>query len=63
MELFKDITEILGLAWKDDDRMDQETLFDLQEKIAELALKIASREHKVDELVKKFPWAYEVSDK
>ena len=63
MELFKDITEILGLAWKDDDRMDQETLFALQEKIAELALKIASREHKVDELVERFPWAYEVIDK
>ena len=57
---YEQIKEIQSLAWRDDDRMDQETLFELQDKIAELALQIASREKKVDDLVKSFPFLYKV---
>lgn len=56
------ICDIQRLAWKDDDRMDQETLFDLQERIANFALLIAEDENRVDDLVKAFPWVYEVKE-
>ena len=52
------IVEIQKIAWRDDDRMDQENLFELQEKIAEFALEIANKAHKVDELAQTFPWLY-----
>ena len=56
------IEEILSLAWRNDDRMDQETLFDLQDRLAEFALKIAQDEWCVDRLIKKFPRIYERRD-
>lgn len=59
MGYYEKIKEIQKLAWKDDDRMDQDTLFDLQEGIADLALAIATNEGMTDDLVKTFPWLYE----
>ena len=59
MGYYEKIKEIQRLAWKDDDRMDQDTLFDLQELIADLALAIATNEDKVKDLVYEFPWLYE----
>lgn len=59
MGYYEKIKEIQRLAWKDDDRMDQDTLFDLQELIADLALAIATNEGKVNDLVYEFPWLYE----
>lgn len=56
------ICDIQKLAWKNDDRMDQETLFDLQDRIAEMALVIANNENRVDDLIKAFPWVYETKD-
>lgn len=55
---FDDVVEIQKIVWRDDDRLDQENLFELQDKIAEFALKIANREHKTEELVNMFPWLY-----
>jgi len=60
MDYFKSICEIQKIAWRDDDCMNQDTLFELQDKIAQLALRIASAEHKVDDLVSAFPWIYTV---
>lgn len=51
--------KIQEMLWRDDDRMNQETLFALQDYVAELALNVANKERKVDKLVKKFPWLYE----
>lgn len=56
--MYNEIVHIQKLIWKDDDRMEQEVLFELQEYVADLALKIAMKEGKADRLVKEFPWLY-----
>lgn len=56
--MYKELKEIQMLLWKDDDRMEQDTLFDLQEKVAELTLKIAEKENRITDLVRSFPWLY-----
>lgn len=56
--MYNEIVHIQKLVWKDDDRMDQETLFELQENVADLALMIAQKEGKAEQLVKEFPWLY-----
>lgn len=57
-KLYTRIVNIQKLIWKNDDILDQNDLFDLQEKIADLALAIAENENKTDDLVEKFPWLY-----
>ena len=57
--MYNEIKMIQKLLWKDDDLMHQETLFELQEQVANLALKIANREKKTAQLVKDFPHLYE----
>lgn len=57
--MYKELSDIQRLLWKNDDYMDQETLFELQEKMAELVLNIAIKEHKIIELLAEFPWLYE----
>ena len=56
-EYFETLVEILDCLFKDDDRMDQETLFDLQGFVAEKALDAARPEWEA-ELVKKFSYIY-----
>ena len=56
-EYFDTLVEILECLFKDDDRMDQETLFDLQGFVAEKALDAARPEWE-SELVKKFSYIY-----
>lgn len=58
MSYYSKIKEIQQLVWKDDDRMDQETLFELQERVADLALAIATNEDKTEDLVHTFPFLY-----
>lgn len=55
---YKEITKIQEIIWRSDDMMMQEDLFELQEYVANLALKAAKEEGKVDQLVKKFPFLY-----
>jgi len=43
--------------------LDQETLFELQEKITELTLTVAQKENKTNDLVKSFPWLYKVEER
>ena len=57
--MYNELKEILKLSFKDDDRMDQDTLFDLQDRITDLTLRIAQKENKTDDLVKSFPWLYD----
>ena len=56
--MYEQVEEIQLLLWKDDDRMDQETLFELQDRVADLAFKIASKENRLDRLIEKFKWIY-----
>lgn len=61
--MYNELKEILKLSFKDDDRIDQDTLFDLQDRITDLTLRIAQKENKTDDLVKSFPWLYQVEER
>ena len=50
--------KLMLLLWKDDDMMDQDTLFELQNEFAGLLLDVAIKAKKTDDLVKTFPWLY-----
>jgi hypothetical protein len=60
--MYNEIKGIQKLLWKHDDMMDQETLFDLQEIVGALALKIAQKEHKEEQLLKDFPHIYKMAE-
>ena len=55
---FQTIKKIQELLWRDDDRMDQETLFEAQQEMAEFALNVARFENECDDLMKSFKWLY-----
>jgi len=57
--MYEELKKIQSLLWKDDDRMDQETLFELQDYVSKLILNVAKEENKTNDLVKSFPWLYE----
>lgn len=57
-ELYDEVKAILNLAWKNDDLMTQEVLFQLQDAVGSLALSIAEDENSVEDLIKSFPWAF-----
>lgn len=58
--MYEKLKKVQKLLWLRDDRMDQETLFEIQEIFAGLLLEVAMAEKKVDDLVKSFPRLYEV---
>lgn len=58
--MYEKLKEIQKLIWKNDDLMDQDTLFELQDKIANLTLEVAQKEGKVEQLIKDFKWLYSV---
>ena len=53
------LLKILELVWQDDDMMNQDTLFELQDELSILALEVAIAEGKQAKLINKFPWLYE----
>lgn len=57
-KLYPKLKAIQKLVWTNDDMMDQETLFELQDKLGRLLLQVAADENKTDDLVKSFPWLY-----
>lgn len=57
-EYFDTLVKIFELIWKDDDLMEQDTLFTLQDLVGDALLKSSNEEWNV-ELVEKFPWAFE----
>ena len=61
--VYEKLKKIQQLLWDDDDRMDQEILFEIQEVFADLLLEVATAEKKIDDLVKSFPWLYCEKDK
>jgi hypothetical protein len=58
--MYEQLKEIQELIFKDDDLMDQDTLFELQEKIALLTLQVAQEEGKTENLLNSFKWLYNV---
>lgn len=56
--MYNKLEKILELLWRDDDLMDQDTLFELQDYVADVALEVAESEGMVEQLVAKFPWLY-----
>lgn len=60
--LYEELIDIQKLLWRDDDMMEQDTLFEVQDKFANILLMIANKAGKVDELVKTFPWIYETKE-
>jgi hypothetical protein len=58
--MYDTLKTIQKLLWKDGgDRIDQDTLFELQEQVTQLTLEAASKEKKVDDLLKEFPYLYQ----
>jgi hypothetical protein len=60
--IYEELCEIQKLLWEDDDMMGQDTLFEAQDKLANVLLTIADKTGKVDDLVKTFPWIYETKE-
>lgn len=64
-QVLKKLIELQELAWQGDDLMDQEVLFEVQDKLSALTLEVAqsTKDDKVTKaLVDKFPWLYELCD-
>jgi hypothetical protein len=56
-KLFAELKKVQKMLWKDDDRMEQQTLFDLQDLMAMLIFNNASAEQQA-ELCKEFKHLY-----
>jgi hypothetical protein len=57
--MYDKLKKIQELLWKDDDMMNQSTLFELQENMAKLLLEVAQTEGKTKDLIKSFPFLYQ----
>ena len=57
-ETYRRMKSLLALAWKNDDYMSQESLFELQQKLANYTLDAASDCGEVFSLADEFPWLY-----
>ena len=62
--MYEELEKIQEMLWRDDDMMAQETLFELQDYVAELLLDVANKQgpKTVDRLVAKFPFLYQVKE-
>lgn len=58
--LYDKIAHIQKLAWVIDDYIDQSTLFELQECICNLALEVAQKENRTEDLISDFPFLYKI---
>ena len=57
-EIYNKLFFLNILAWRDDDRMEQSTLFDLQDELAKLTYAVANECGKTDDFVKGFPFLF-----
>ena len=62
-EVYEDLKELQLLVWSGDDLMSQDTLFEIQDKLADLTLKAAAAVGQERELAAAFPWLYTVEIK
>ena len=58
LEIYEKLKDIQHLVWKNDDLMDQGTLFELQDELIHLVLQVAVDCHKENDLIKSFPFLY-----
>lgn len=56
--IYAELKTIQKMAWRDDDMMRQETLFDLQDRLADLMLRLAQDCGTEQDLASSFPWLY-----
>lgn len=57
-EVYEDLKELQLLVWSGDDLMSQDTLFEIQDKLADLTLNVAVAAGRDEDLVATFPWLY-----
>jgi len=57
-EIFNQLITAQNILWRGDDRINQEDLFELQDFMAELVLKVAKDVKREDVLLKEFSWLY-----
>lgn len=57
-DIYDGMKEVLRLAWEGDDLMSQDTLFQIQDKLANLALLSAIAARQEEDLVREFPYIY-----
>lgn len=62
-DIYEKVVNLQKIAWRGDDLMDQDDLYELQEELGVLAMDIANQLGKSDELVKEFPWLYNLNPK
>lgn len=55
---YEDVAALQRLAWKGDDQIGQDDLFELQDALAAFALKVANAEQRTPELLREFPFLY-----
>lgn len=60
-DIYNDLREIQNLVWQSDDLMTQDTLFEIQDKLADLMLKVAIAAGKEENLARSFPWLYRIA--
>ena len=60
-DIYNDLREIQNLVWQSDDLMSQDTLFEIQDKLADLMLKVAISAGKEENLARSFPWLYRIA--
>lgn len=60
-KVYDDLKQIQKLLWLDDDRMDQDTLFEVQDKMSAVLLFVAKNAKKEKDLIVSFPWLYKRS--
>lgn len=60
-DIYDGMKEVLRLAWEGDDLMSQDTLFEIQDKLADLMLKVAIAAGKEEDLARSFPWLYRIA--
>ncbi len=58
MNIYDELKTIQAMLWTDDDHVPQDVLFELQDKVADLTLKVAQASGKTDDLLNTFPWLY-----
>jgi len=57
-EIFEKLVELQEIVWRGDDRMDQDDLFELQDKLGSLVLILAKDTKQESLLIASFPWLY-----
>ena len=62
MKIYEELERLQTLLWKGDDLVDQCDLFDMQDLLADITLKVAEEEGQVDRLLAKFPYLYRRAD-